>query len=451
MIRQGIAIALIVLGTTVAGWAQEVDWQMDLDAAKTSAARQGKLVLIHFSADWCRPCQHLETFVFTSPKLITAIDERVIPVHIDTDLHPELVKQYNVTQIPTDVVIAPTGRVVQKRQSPKDVNNYLRMLESLDSVEKELSQDRAALAQKIDHILESGSNKLPSPTESNAFVPQLARTKAPDASPLGSQLQAKAASQAKLLQQVSANEFQVNQTDGSDRPSNQPAEPHRIINDQFLNDQSNEFQAKARACIQHDSSQSSYAVVQCNDCQSDERTESSTATLRPVAGTLATEARIESVSATTDPGHVRTASNETMAQPQDAAESARISKTPTPALDGNCPVTLLQEGKWQPGNPQFGCIHRGKTYLFTDQEKLSQFQTDPDRFSPILAGFDPVIFHERGELVDGLEQHGVFMGKAPRQRVVLFQSAETRRQFQQNPRLYMSTIRVAIKQSDNLK
>lgn len=289
MIRQGIAIALIVLGTTVAGWAQEVDWQMDLDAAKTSAARQGKLVLIHFSADWCRPCQHLETFVFTSPKLITAINERVIPVHIDTDLHPELVKQYNVTQIPTDVVIAPTGRVVQKRQSPKDVNNYLRMLESLDSVEKELSQDRAALAQKIDHILESGSNKLPSPTESNAFVPQLARTKAPDASPLGSQLQAKAASQAKLLQQVSANEFQVNQTDGSDRPSNQPAEPHRIINDQFLNDQSNEFQAKARACIQHDSSQSSYAVVQCNDCQSDERTESSTATLRPVAGTLATE------------------------------------------------------------------------------------------------------------------------------------------------------------------
>ncbi|MFT5301630.1 MAG: hypothetical protein ACI814_002436, partial [Mariniblastus sp.] len=39
---------------------------------------------------------------------------------------------------------------------------------------------------------------------------------------------------------------------------------------------------------------------------------------------------------------------------------------------------------------------------------------------------------------------GVFMGKVPDQRIVLFATAETRAQFQTTPKQYLETIRQAM-------
>ena len=116
------------------------------------------------------------------------------------------------------------------------------------------------------------------------------------------------------------------------------------------------------------------------------------------------------------------------------------------ALHGKCPVTLMTESKWVDGDPQFGCVHRGRTYLFFSQQNLRTFQADPDKYSPLLAGYDPVIYHERGDLVEGLEVHGVFMGQLPNQRIVLFSSAETRAKFENGPNTknYIETVRQAM-------
>ena len=114
------------------------------------------------------------------------------------------------------------------------------------------------------------------------------------------------------------------------------------------------------------------------------------------------------------------------------------------ALHGKCPITLLKKGVWVDGDPQWGCVHRDRTYLFASEADLRVFQKDPDANSPLLAGYDPVVFHNLGELVDGDEAHGVFMGKLPNQRVVLFSSAKTRAEFESNPKNYIETIRQAM-------
>ncbi|MFT5303884.1 MAG: hypothetical protein ACI814_004706, partial [Mariniblastus sp.] len=62
------------------------------------------------------------------------------------------------------------------------------------------------------------------------------------------------------------------------------------------------------------------------------------------------------------------------------------------ALHGKCPVTLLTESKWVDGDPQFGCVHRNRVYIFSSEENLRRFQKAPDASSPILAGYDPVLF-----------------------------------------------------------
>ena len=81
------------------------------------------------------------------------------------------------------------------------------------------------------------------------------------------------------------------------------------------------------------------------------------------------------------------------------------SQAPPVALDGFCPVTLLEtmaqnpadRGAWKKGDRQFGAIHRGRTYLFASAEQQQNFWPIPTRFAPVLAGCDPVRFAERGE------------------------------------------------------
>lgn len=124
--------------------------------------------------------------------------------------------------------------------------------------------------------------------------------------------------------------------------------------------------------------------------------------------------------------------------------------TPTYALRGKCPVSLLLQGKWVNGNPQWGCVHRNQVYIFSSELNLKRFKENPEAFSPILAGFDPVVFHETGKLTTGLLNHGVFMGEAPNQRIILFSGAKTRNQFEASPKQYLETVRQAMEQTDSV-
>jgi YHS domain-containing protein len=117
------------------------------------------------------------------------------------------------------------------------------------------------------------------------------------------------------------------------------------------------------------------------------------------------------------------------------------------ALQGKCPITLIQEGRWQSGSRQWGCVHRDQTYLFASETNLNVFLADPDAYSPLLAGYDPVIFEDHGTLVNGKIEHGVFMGKSPHLRVILFRDSDTRAQFETNPKKYVEAIRLAMEKS----
>ena len=114
------------------------------------------------------------------------------------------------------------------------------------------------------------------------------------------------------------------------------------------------------------------------------------------------------------------------------------------ALKGKCPVTLLSEGRWINGNKKIGCVHRDRVYLFASAAHREAFLADPDRLSPLLAGFDPVVFEETGKLVEGDEKFGTFMGKKPNQRIVLFKTADTRERFQNEPSKYLNVVRKAM-------
>ena len=40
-----------------------------------------------------------------------------------------------------------------------------------------------------------------------------------------------------------------------------------------------------------------------------------------------------------------------------------------PVNNGNCPVTQVELGKQQPGNPKFGVLYQGRLYLWRDRRR----------------------------------------------------------------------------------
>ena len=114
------------------------------------------------------------------------------------------------------------------------------------------------------------------------------------------------------------------------------------------------------------------------------------------------------------------------------ADSARVSigdePAASPMLDGFCPVTMVTEEQWVPGNPEFGAIHLGKTYLFASKQAQQEFLERPDRFAPVLNGLDIVRFVDGREMVEGTREFGY----AVYNRVFLFSSEASMERFLNN-------------------
>lgn len=125
-----------------------------------------------------------------------------------------------------------------------------------------------------------------------------------------------------------------------------------------------------------------------------------------------------------------------------------VQDAPPVGLDGFCPVSIQQAGKWIKGDRQFGAVHRGRTYLFVSVQEQEKFLADPDAFSPILSGVDPVIFAESGKLVEGKRSLGVALPVGGRSEMYLFATAESRDRFEKNPKQYAVTAHQAMLRSE---
>ena len=109
-------------------------------------------------------------------------------------------------------------------------------------------------------------------------------------------------------------------------------------------------------------------------------------------------------------------------------------------LDGFCPVTLANQNSWKKGDRRWGAVHRGRIYLFAGPKQQAEFLSDPDRFSPVLSGVDPVQLTESREAIEGKREHGVFY----RNQIYLFSSEASLKQFWSNPERYAGPIRQAM-------
>lgn len=577
-------LALAFVSNTPESTAQDIQWQQDVKSAIEKAEAENKLVLLHFTASWCRPCQALEKFVFPNLEVARLVNENVVPIQIDVDRQQALVTEYGVTAVPFDVVITPGGRVIAKQKSPLDSTGYQRMMANLSTPVKDLEdRSKVAIAQQLNEFSNQFDFKPPQlskfkdqtpaapthePPAASSHSAQLARRNNRVANPFfgktksapkqqtvsnsfavssDAQLKAPAAktvsNEFAAAAQDSVNDFAATaKTELSPVAKSEELklEPPTINSDFHQitgSEQEQAFQMKHKAVAEVSpevSPQMSFqskagpqltelmkqkqamqikpkatgfaASVPPRQVQQDRFFQASTkpdanpsdrtrvvtpgnsaqALLKPVhqiaqrvppetpqnrqpnglvrqqfpaqanaKGSAfavktppAAGSKVRKLLQPQQPSNVRhsdVAGTRRPAQNQPKVVDTIAQSKPAIGLKGKCPVTLLQDGKWVDGDSKFGCIHRDRLYIFADAEKLKEFRSKPDTFSPILAGYDPVVFHKEGQLVDGVAEHGVFMRDGSGQRILLFKDAQTRALFEANPSSYMNTVRQAMK------
>jgi protein disulfide-isomerase len=138
----------------------------------------------------------------------------------------------------------------------------------------------------------------------------------------------------------------------------------------------------------------------------------------------------------------------TMTKAKIPKTSSTISQLPagSPPLgfEGYCPVTLKFDKKWVRGNVQYGAIHRGRTYLFVGDGQRQQFLANPDAYSPVFSGMDPVALLDNKQTVEGSRKYGFEYRGA----FYLFSNSETMQKFASQPDRYAAGVRQAMVQHD---
>ena len=76
-------------------------WQPDYARAAAEARQTGRMLLIHFYADWCGPCRMIAPVL---DELASARAGELLVLKLDTDRYGEIAQRFEVRGIPTLIV-----------------------------------------------------------------------------------------------------------------------------------------------------------------------------------------------------------------------------------------------------------------------------------------------------------------------------------------------------------
>ena len=151
-----LVVALMLLPFTAVGSSlppvQFLD--NDLPEVRQMAAREGKLYLIHFTADWVMPCQWMESHTFTDGPLSDYLNENYLALRADID-NPKgqaLKKQFEVNILPSILVFSSQGQLLGRHEGAMEPEV---LLEELKAYDRPANRIRAALVALDENILAS--------------------------------------------------------------------------------------------------------------------------------------------------------------------------------------------------------------------------------------------------------------------------------------------------------
>jgi YHS domain-containing protein/thiol-disulfide isomerase/thioredoxin len=473
---------------------EPIHWHNDLESAKSMAKASNRLVLIHFWTPTCGPCAALEQNVFNQPGVSMAIESKFVPVKLNADENSATAQWYGINRVPTDVVVTPDGQMVGKLISPPTPLQYV----------TEVTELAAKYAAKTGGAYDAAVAAAPAPSQLNAAYAALKVSPntplaiappsadpnqnrnslaamnggplgygathppangttqfrganglppIPGASPASPPMFSSAStaptnalpSYPALATQPAANSsFAPNSaaTVSSQTISNPAAMGGPVSAQAPITSVGQPAAAPAPAPVNNP-----YFPATMSTPSAQQSYVPPTAPMPAAPMISAAAAQVPQIGVPYGGASGSQASAPSGAAATNASVPASVpdpSKLPpgSPPLgfEGYCPVTMRNAWKWAPGNPQWGIVHRGRTYWFAGPEEQKQFWIDPDRYTPALSGMDPVLKIDHNQEVPGKRDHSLdFDGM-----FYMFASEATLQQFTANPQRYAAGVRQAM-------
>lgn len=460
-------------GVAAGGPNEPIPWVQDVQQARDMARQQDKNVLIHFWSESCGPCRKLDQYVFPNPQVGMSVAAACVPVKVNVADRPELAREFGINRIPTDVFITADGQELWRSVSPDNAGEYIAMVNRVaDRSQTRVNSDLQQLAQVSRQTAPTSGA---SPYDMRVTAYQQSQERSPGEGSYRPQDSYRPEPQPGVAR------------GNTPTAPNNPAymeNPHVRQNDGggWQDQQSalarggGSFQpggAQAESWSQNPyvtPSQPDYA--QRDNRQPDYRQPTAPNYSAQSPPNYASQPPPQTSSgfqpAIADPSQASTP-NPAYGDPgrgfnssgpgfdnRPASPPAVPESRPAPApgnpplgLDGYCPVTLVEATTWRKGDARWGAVHRGKLYLFAGEDEKARFMADPDGYSPVLSGYDPVRFFESNEIVEGMRKFGVFYRnrETGRAQIVLFADEAALNRFQQRPVAYAEMVQQAMLQN----
>ena len=388
-----VVVAALLCGgylPNFASGAGQVPWAPDLPTAQRVASQRGQPVLVHFWSPDCTPCQRLDYSVFNDQTFIDVLSREFVPVKVNVQEYPAVAQQYGINQWPMDLVLGPDGRPVsQPVVSPQDTRQYIAMLTQIAARQRVYGTDRYSQPAPAEAGL-AGYNA----SENSAGQPSgyAYDFRSPEGGYRGFD-RGRAASDSRMnrAQSMSSETFYPAGSDTSydplpPRQQTEPREPPTAeIHNKYASHLAESPQVDPRRTGTSDgrvapgNGQSTGYAPAAGSGPSP--TDYASRQLQPASSYQAGGGEWPPRGAGPQPNSG--APNPMAAGgPGDAVSSASGGATPPFGLEGYCPVALVEQSKWVKGDPRWGVIHRGRTYLFSSVDAKQRFWSSPDRYTP---------------------------------------------------------------------
>ena len=104
--------SFVHLGTLRSRPSTGVAWAPWGPAPFERAARERKPVLLAITASWCHGCEVMDRTTYSVPEIVSAINDRCVPVRVDADRRPDINDRYNLDGWPTTGFLTPSGEIL---------------------------------------------------------------------------------------------------------------------------------------------------------------------------------------------------------------------------------------------------------------------------------------------------------------------------------------------------
>ncbi len=126
------SLLILLCVVSSSAWADGAPvWRHWSDSAFASAARDGKLILVTLTAEWCPYCHKMEKTTWRDPAVLAQIKDAYIPVRVSDEQDPALARRYRDYGRPATLILDASGHEILRKRGYMKPQWMLWMLQAV--------------------------------------------------------------------------------------------------------------------------------------------------------------------------------------------------------------------------------------------------------------------------------------------------------------------------------